>query len=233
MKQVKHGWTRREDADRHTEWRPIAPGIYYIIHWGSNFEPGEVSSGIGYLTQTEYPRWIIVDHERQGFYEEQERVDSMLPPVDQGPADAIDTVHSRLIAPSQLRRSVFEQAATLGLGPIAPFVPETLLAPVVQRLQAAYGARKIAEEAGEVLGEIKRWLDYGLNLNREALLNELGDVLFAVAFSAEVQGWKLSDVADAQLRKIHRTFGAQWTKERAASLDLAKRDDSNSNGGRQ
>jgi NTP pyrophosphatase (non-canonical NTP hydrolase) len=77
-------------------------------------------------------------------------------------------------------------------------------------LDAAAG---LAEEAGEVLGHVRKHVMQGRPLDREALVKELGDVLWCLAITATSIGVSLSEVAsvnEEKLRSRHPDgFGSQ------------------------
>jgi len=65
-----------------------------------------------------------------------------------------------------------------------------------------YPAMGLANEAGEVLGKVKKKIRDGA-FDREATINELGDVLWYVAVLADDLGVSLSDVAKINLDKLN------------------------------
>ena len=70
-------------------------------------------------------------------------------------------------------------------------------------LDAAAG---LAEEAGEVLGHVRKHVMQGRALDRAALTRELGDALWCLAIAARSLGISLSDVArvnEEKLRERH------------------------------
>ncbi len=72
-------------------------------------------------------------------------------------------------------------------------------------LDAAAG---LAEEAGEVLGHVRKHIMQGRVLDRAAVTRELGDALWCLAMAARALGISLSDVARAneeKLRERHPT----------------------------
>jgi NTP pyrophosphatase (non-canonical NTP hydrolase) len=71
-------------------------------------------------------------------------------------------------------------------------------------LDAAAG---IAEEAGEVLAHVRKHLYQGRELNRDALAEELGDVLWCVAGVASASGLRLEDLCTANIRKLESRHG--------------------------
>ena len=71
-------------------------------------------------------------------------------------------------------------------------------------------ATGLAEEAGEVLGKLKKEVRDGLtNSLGTEVLKELGDTLFYLTKIADFYGWSLQDVANAQIQKVldRRTRG--------------------------
>ena len=66
-------------------------------------------------------------------------------------------------------------------------------------LDAAAG---LAEEAGEVLGHVRKHVMQGRALDRDALTRELGDALWCIAIAAQSLGISLSDVARVNEEKL-------------------------------
>ena len=66
-------------------------------------------------------------------------------------------------------------------------------------LDAAAG---LAEEAGEVLSHVRKHVMQGRVLDREAVIEELGDALWCVAIAARTLGAPLSQVARLNQDKI-------------------------------
>lgn len=66
-------------------------------------------------------------------------------------------------------------------------------------LDAAAG---LAEEAGEVLGLVRKHVMQARALNRPAVMEELGDALWCLAIVAQSLGVSLSEVADANEAKL-------------------------------
>ena len=64
-----------------------------------------------------------------------------------------------------------------------------------------YPAMGLANEAGEVLGKVKKMIRDG-KLDREATLAEIGDVLWYVAVLADDLNTNLSDIANNNLQKL-------------------------------
>ena len=70
-----------------------------------------------------------------------------------------------------------------------------------QNVDAAAG---LAEEAGEVLGIVRKHRFQGRALDRAATVEELGDVLWCLAALAAGLGVTLDEVADSNLAKLRR-----------------------------
>jgi NTP pyrophosphatase (non-canonical NTP hydrolase) len=66
-------------------------------------------------------------------------------------------------------------------------------------LDAAAG---LAEEAGEVLGHVRKHVMQGRTLDRDAVVKELGDALWCIAIMAHSLGVPLSDVARLNEEKL-------------------------------
>lgn len=83
---------------------------------------------------------------------------------------------------------------------------ETALFPDIGGERCIYPALGLANEAGEVLGKIKKlYRDGGGRVTpevREALKQELGDVLWYVAVLADAFDLRISDIASANLEKL-------------------------------
>jgi NTP pyrophosphatase (non-canonical NTP hydrolase) len=85
----------------------------------------------------------------------------------------------------------YQQAATRTINP-ALDDPQRLL-------DAAAG---LAEEAGEVLGHVRKHVMQRRPLDREAVVKELGDMLWCVAIVAATLGVSLSEVASINEQKL-------------------------------
>ena len=72
-----------------------------------------------------------------------------------------------------------------------------------QMLDAAAG---LAEEAGEILGVVRKHAFQSRELNREQLKLELGDALWCLAVTARSAGFTLGDVAAANVAKLQARY---------------------------
>jgi NTP pyrophosphatase (non-canonical NTP hydrolase) len=64
-----------------------------------------------------------------------------------------------------------------------------------------YPAMGMCAEAGEVANKVKKIIRDG-KLDREAIADELGDVLWYIAVLASDLGYSLSDIADKNIQKL-------------------------------
>jgi NTP pyrophosphatase (non-canonical NTP hydrolase) len=62
----------------------------------------------------------------------------------------------------------------------------------------------LAEEAGEVLGLVRKRVFQQREIDVSQLTEELGDVLWCLAVIAQSLGLSLADIADANQRKLQR-----------------------------
>jgi NTP pyrophosphatase (non-canonical NTP hydrolase) len=75
------------------------------------------------------------------------------------------------------------------------------LGPDERLVDAAAG---LAEEAGEVLGLIRKRVFQRREVGSDLLTEELGDVLWCLATTADTLGLTLAQVAESNLRKLSR-----------------------------
>lgn len=75
------------------------------------------------------------------------------------------------------------------------------LGPDDRLLDAAAG---LAEEAGEVLGLVRKRVFQQREAAAERMIEELGDLLWCLATTADTLGIGLGEIAEANLRKLTR-----------------------------
>lgn len=80
-------------------------------------------------------------------------------------------------------------------------------------LDAAAG---LAEEAGEILGVIRKHAYQARALDRDGLREELGDALWCLATTARSAGLDLEEVAAANVAKLRRRFPAGYSDTASA-----------------
>lgn len=239
---MKLEWKRFKGVDSEIAFAEMCRGISYVILKPFSHRVGGniiIYSGVGKINEADCRlmswrdcvTWVTYMPSDLDVEAEMTRVDMLLADdgrntrkseEDQFASMTISAIHDEIVMPTTLRGAIAEQANALGMSNLVGIVPDAVLEPIVRQGQASYGLRKMCEEAGEVSREIKLWMDYGKPLNKPALLEELGDVLFSIAFSAEVQGWTLADVAKNQIEKIRSKFGGRWTREKAQEQESLK-----------
>ena len=80
-------------------------------------------------------------------------------------------------------------------------------------------AAGLAEEAGEVIGHVRKAVYVGHPLDREHMVKELGDALWCIAALATTLDVPLDEIASANLEKLRRRFPDGFSSE--ASLRRA------------
>ena len=70
-------------------------------------------------------------------------------------------------------------------------------------------------EAGEVADMIKKVFGQGHVLDDDALLKEVGDVLWYVAAMCTARGWRLEDVARANIAKLEERYPDGFESKRS------------------
>ena len=68
-------------------------------------------------------------------------------------------------------------------------------------------------ESGEVLDHIKKYYGHGHELDIDYLKKELGDILWYVAYMAEVLGLDLEDVAKCNIDKLTKRYPEGFSNE--------------------
>lgn len=81
------------------------------------------------------------------------------------------------------------------------------------------GAMGIAGEAGEVADYIKKVVFHSHGLSREKLAEELGDVMWYIAYLSEVIGYSLSEIAEINMKKLRKRYPDGWDEKRSINRD--------------
>lgn len=81
------------------------------------------------------------------------------------------------------------------------------------------GALGIAGEAGEVADYIKKVVYHGHDFSKDKLAEELGDVLWYVAYLSSLAGFSLSDIAKLNIEKLKKRYPNGWEKERSINRE--------------
>ncbi len=77
------------------------------------------------------------------------------------------------------------------------------------------GVMGLCGESGEVIDIVKKHLAQGHELDREALIDELGDVAWYLAETATVLGVTLEEVLSRNIEKLRRRFPEGFDSERS------------------
>jgi NTP pyrophosphatase (non-canonical NTP hydrolase) len=77
-------------------------------------------------------------------------------------------------------------------------------------------------EAGEVQGVVKKWLGHGHPMDRDKIIDELGDVLWYIQENAAILGVSLEEVAARNIAKLRKRYPQGFSAE--ASLHRAEDD---------
>lgn len=88
-----------------------------------------------------------------------------------------------------------------------------------QCLNLANAGLGLTGEAGEAADLIKKHLFHGHELDKEALVKELGDVLWYVALAADLIGVKLADIMLLNVAKLRARYPEGFSEERSRNRD--------------
>lgn len=80
-----------------------------------------------------------------------------------------------------------------------------------EREALADAAAGLAEEAGEVLGAVRKHLFAGHHLDHDQLRRELGDALWCLAMTARSAGLTLEEVAGTNIEKLRARYPEGFT----------------------
>ena len=81
------------------------------------------------------------------------------------------------------------------------------------------GALGLNGEAGECADIVKKHMFQGHALDKEHLAEELGDVLWYIAVTAESIGYELADIAQMNVDKLRRRYPDGFEAERSVHRD--------------
>lgn len=81
------------------------------------------------------------------------------------------------------------------------------------------GVLGLAGEAGECADVVKKHLFQGHELDKEKLLDEIGDVLWYCAYSADALGLKLEDIMQHNVDKLKKRYPEGFVAERSLKRD--------------
>ena len=81
------------------------------------------------------------------------------------------------------------------------------------------GVMGLAGESGECIDMMKKHLFQGHQLDKEKLMDELGDVLWYIAVTAEGLGYRLADIASHNIAKLKKRYPEGFKAERSIHRD--------------
>lgn len=88
-------------------------------------------------------------------------------------------------------------------------------------IQLDNGARGLSDECGEVSAAVKKYIEYGQPLDRENLLEEVGDCLWRLNQICQAAGLTLADAMTMNIAKLALRYPDQYTDRLAADRNLA------------
>lgn len=81
------------------------------------------------------------------------------------------------------------------------------------------GVMGLCGEAGECCDIVKKHLFQGHELNREKLIDELGDVAWYIAITAEALGVPLEDVLQGNVDKLKRRYPEGFSVDKSVNRE--------------
>lgn len=82
-----------------------------------------------------------------------------------------------------------------------------------------WGAMGISGEAGEVTDYLKKVVFHSHELDKEKVAEELGDVLWYIACTAEIIGYDLEQIAEINIQKLKKRYPYGWDVERSKNRE--------------
>lgn len=87
-------------------------------------------------------------------------------------------------------------------------------------MQLDNGARGLCDEVGEVSAVVKKYIEYGQPLDRQNLLEEVGDCLWRLNQICWAAGLTLQEAMDFNLKKLQVRYPERFTDSLAANRNL-------------
>lgn len=91
--------------------------------------------------------------------------------------------------------------------------------PSMERQMYLNAALGIAGEAGEVADIIKKHFFQGHELDKNKIVEELGDVMFYIAFMCNLLGVEMEDVAIENVKKLLKRYPDGFDPDRSVNRD--------------
>ncbi len=82
------------------------------------------------------------------------------------------------------------------------------------------GVLGLAGEAGECADIVKKHLFQGHELNKEKLLDEIGDVLWYCAYSADALGLQLEDIMQHNIDKLAKRYPEGFAADKSINRKI-------------
>ncbi len=82
------------------------------------------------------------------------------------------------------------------------------------------GVMGLCGEAGEAIDIVKKWLAQGHELDRQALIKELGDIAWYLAETAHILGVPLEEVLQGNIDKLSKRYPKGFSS--AQSINRSK-----------
>lgn len=79
----------------------------------------------------------------------------------------------------------------------------------------------LAGEAGETCDLLKKVIFHGHDLDKEKLKLELGDVLFYLTWLADVYGFQMSEIAQANITKLRARYPDGFDLEKSLNREMS------------
>lgn len=89
-------------------------------------------------------------------------------------------------------------------------------------MQADNACRGLIADAGEVAGCIQKWIEYGRDLDKVNLMEELGDCLWRIAQMCDAMNWSLEDVMQANIIKLQARYPLKYSDHQANNRDIPR-----------
>lgn len=87
-------------------------------------------------------------------------------------------------------------------------------------MQLDNGARGLSDEVGEVSAVVKKHIEYGQPLDRENLLEEVGDCFWRLHQICDAAGITFADAMSFNIKKLAKRYPDKYSDHLAAQRDL-------------
>lgn len=81
------------------------------------------------------------------------------------------------------------------------------------------GVMGLSGESGECIDMVKKHLFQGHDLDKEKMMDELGDVLWYIAITAEGLGYQLNEIAAHNVEKLRKRYPQGFDADRSINRD--------------